>query len=506
MPFQRISLVASPTNRGTNPDASATKDQRFTNCYAQITKNAITGKGNAVLIKRPGFSAANLADATYQGGSGSILWTGSGSVGVFCFRESGNTLQVWRTSGTQVGTSISNITGSMMLNETTLSGIATLTLVATKSTTGRRHMWFYSVGDVAWTEVTDADFPSNQATPIDVVGNVVHMDGYAFIIDVKGNIWNSDLNSLANWTITSFVNAQSFPDVGAGLARLKNYIVAFGLQSTEVFQNGGNATGSPLTRIPSAATRIGSFRVAANNNEVIKEIGDSVYFFGIEQDSGRIGFYQMNGTAPQKISNAAIDNLMAQYASSNQYGIAGAMQLNGMMHVILYNGAGTEIPAYCVDTGQWWYIDTGNSVVIEACLGFQSNTWFVTRTNGASEGRKLFTANANSPTYQDNSVAFTMTAQLQELDFGTRKRKFFTSLELVGDIRSTSGNTAVSWSDDDYVTYSTPTNIDMSVTPPSRPRITRLGSSRRRSFKITDAVNAPLRLEAIDLEFEMAAI
>jgi hypothetical protein len=87
-------------------------------------------------------------------------------------------------------------------------------------------------------------------------------------------------------------------------------------------------------------------------------------------------------------------------------------------------------------------------------------------------------------------------------DMDSYHRKFMSSLKLVGDRYSSSNVVSFYWSDDDYLTWSNVKTIDMND---DYPAFHRLGSFRRRAFKFTHALNAPLRLESVEVEFNEGA-
>ena len=71
---------------------------------------------------------------------------------------------------------------------------------------------------------------------------------------------------------------------------------------------------------------------------------------------------------------------------------------------------------------------------------------------------------------------------------------------LIGDQSASSANAEVSWSDDDYQTFSTPRSIDMIY---KFPVLYRLCQFRRRAFKITWTQNLPMRFKHIELDLNM---
>jgi hypothetical protein len=100
--------------------------------------------------------------------------------------------------------------------------------------------------------------------------------------------------------------------------------------------------------------------------------------------------------------------------------------------------------------------------------------------------------------YQDAGSAYTATVQTSKLDFGTEKRKRFHKVALIGDTQASTATVNISWSDDDYDNFSTARSVDMSN---DRAYLTNCGAARRRAFKITNATNTPLRLEALEITY-----
>ena len=107
--------------------------------------------------------------------------------------------------------------------------------------------------------------------------------------------------------------------------------------------------------------------------------------------------------------------------------------------------------------------------------------------------------NALGSTWQDDGSNTTATIQTTQLDFLSSLRKRLFKLWVVGDVQSSATTVAISWSDDDYVTFNTARNVDMANT---NRYLNGCGMFRRRAFKLTNTSNTPLRIEALDLEIE----
>jgi len=499
MKSQRIPLVGSLIDRGPNPSSFSTYDQRFVNCFPEVTRNAVTGGGKAYCTKRPGSTFTSRASANYAATAHSVLWTGRSTIkAVFTFLNAGTSALEIIDDGGNFNYAISNVDKVYSLQETSVSGAAYLTIIARKTADSLPHAWYVDSATGTVTEITDVDYPSKQTPALTTVGEMVHLDGYAFVMDSKGQIWNSDLNSLANWTATNFITANLIPDAGAGLARTGNILVGFGTNSLEFFQNTGNAVGSPLTRIVGAGKRIGARPYGAGDSPAIMSIGDAIYFVGTQGDSGTVGIYRVQGTTVTKISNPAVDKLANEYESSlGFFGIAGAIQLYGMTHVLLATSTAT-CPAYCIETNTWWTFAPANSYTVKTCCGYAGSA-YMTISGNSTKARGVYTLGSASPVYSDDSSAYDMIIQTQLIDNGTARRKFFHSAEIIGDVQSVSGNLGLSWSDNDYLSFGTARNIDTSN---ARQKVTRLGSGRRRSWRIQETVGRAFRAEALEVMFE----
>jgi len=503
MKTQRIPLVGSVINRNVNPSAFSTKDQFFTNCYPETVANSITGKAKAYLNKRPGSSAGGALAGVDSPAGASCLWSSNTSVpspAVFGFINTGlGSTSVWNNSDTKIGGDIANTISCLSLTEASVNGTGTLTGIFIDGSA--TEAWYFPQGG-AWTQITDGDFPPNLGSPENLVGDIIHLNGRAYVMTTNGKIWNSDQNSLANWTASAFNTAQSYPDGGVGLARYKDLIAAFGKYSIEFFQDVG-LTPSPIVTIGSSVNRVGiEASGSIGYNKRIFPVGNTVYFIGISSESGTRGVYRLNGFAAEKISNSAIDKLMngASASSLKIDGIAGAFTAHGMEHLLMYQSGESAINCYCITTNTWWVLNLSQDHTPYTIIGYYGSFYFQTENDA-----KIHSSLSNNPVFTDAAVAYTQTIQLESMDMGTGKKKFWKRIRPIGDIQSSASALTVSYADDDYTTYTTAGTIDLSSRQAMEQGLTapNLGSSRRRSWKLTHAANTPNRLEAIDIEFEI---
>ena len=104
--------------------------------------------------------------------------------------------------------------------------------------------------------------------------------------------------------------------------------------------------------------------------------------------------------------------------------------------------------------------------------------------------------------FLDYGVDFTPTIITDISMFDTYRRKFGHVLSIVGDRPTNNAYLSVSWTDDDYQTYSTPRDVPLNITYPV---LTALGSFRRRAFKFVHRGNARMRVKNIEIDINMGS-
>ena len=366
-----------------------------------------------------------------------------------------------------------------------ISGAETLVVQLTGPVPPQKVYFSTAIG--TFTQITDGDF-----TSINHVGKMEFMDGYAFIQDNVGKIWNSDLNSLSNWTASSFITRGVDPDSGiGGLARLGNQIISFGAYTMEVFYNAGNATGSPLSRVNQLSARVGIGHVnqnAGSNFTYYATIKNKIFFIGTTQKGSYTtniskGFYSYNGSAVEKISSDSIDKILSATAIQTIYSITFQGKQAIAITLSSFPGASSVLLIYFPEWNEWF-------------------EWTSSRFASANDGRfyigttttpnKIYSF-ANTNTWQDNTTDYQWLHQFV-LPTDGNQRKRMPYLGLKGDTATSAQNISVEFSDNDYATFSTPRNIDMTS---KDKRLTRCGSFKgHRVVRLSHTGNTEVRLEA----------
>lgn len=455
---------------------ASVKDQRLVNAIPEKIINPFTGAETFYLSKRPGFATLNTP-ASGNPGSAIYVWSGKspGTAVISAFGATNSTIY----NGTS---SIGSTTGKVVSIDETLVGTTPNLVFVTDNNSA----YYYPDGG-ALTQITDVDFPGNVAGET-ITGRFVFLDGYGFIMTQSGKIYNSDLNSLSAWSASSYISANMSPDVGIGLARYKDQIVAFSKSSIEFFQDVGNPTGSPLQR-----TSQGYIAIGCISNNAYVQLDDTVAWLG-STDQSAIGLYMLEGLQAKRFSTPTIEALLANTNPANLY--VNAIKLVGKTIVLIADTSTYRTYAYAVEDNMWheW---SGPSMLWQHTHGISAGIKYVYAVSEQTTSGKVYLINPTSFTFQDDSQNYTFLAQTSKMDLGNQKRKFYNRIRLVGDQQTSTTTVTIAWSDDDYQNFTAGRTVDMSGADCSLPSC---GSSRRRAFTVSYAGANPLRLEALEFD------
>lgn len=376
-------------------------------------------------------------------------------------------------------------------------------------------------------KIIDADFVATGTA----ISAFAEMDGYLFYADDSGYINNSDLNSVASYTANARIAVQMSPDPAVGVARHKNTIIVFGGASKEVFFNAGLASGSPLQRSPQFFERIGcldQLTVTTLENEI---------FFVSTPHEGDIGVYRIRDLQMQRISTPNVDRVIGTTLSASGSIYASSFRLGGYPYAAFALSTSSEAsenlliesgdallledgdnlllesnPAqiasfarqmvYNAALNLWSEWDSTESTFIDGISSGYSNQLFA--TSRFETGGKVYTINpaVSGQLYQDDGSAFTLEIRTSKLLDGPH-RKFIEQVTLIGWDANNTTMPYLSYSDDDYATFSTARQFTQIGGVPT---LHRCGSHRQgRAYKITDSANVPFRAEALGIRYSESA-
>jgi hypothetical protein len=450
---------------------TTTKDQRFVNVFSEKVLNPYTGKITIYTVKRPGF-APSMTVSAGQIGTAILIWTGSASKIISAFGTINSTLY-------NSTTSLGAITGKSTGITETFVGANVATIVSSSSDSTA---WYYDVPTAIATKITDVDFPGNAGETI--VGTFAHMDGYAFIMDAKGRIWNSDLNSVTSWTAASFVSANSYPDAGVAVVRSGNKLLAMGTESVQFYYVNPNGTGvlSPLSRIETMTLKVGCVSADA-----ITQLDNAIYWAGSSAQSG-FSVYQYENSV-KRISTPEIEAILI-IAGAGSTSLS-SLKFYGRSFVIVTAGSITFV--YCVEE-QAWHEWNSTAPLWYKCAGISSGSAQVSYSvSNLSTSGKVYTLNPTSYVFQDDGTAYTALIQTSQFGEGNRKTRW-DYVQLTCDTQPTTSLLSVSVSDDDYATFKTLGTVDLAK---PLPRVNRCGAAYRRAWSFSHSANTAMRVEAM---------
>lgn len=468
--------VAAYTN------AAAGTDQRKINCYYEFVRGA-GGNITNYLSKRPGVSInAGTFGANTQ--VGFLIVTAPTLFSLndpWAIVKDGTAIKaVSSAAATTILTSADY--NPFYADRTDVSGTETVVVQLCNNTTITAvQRVYYSSSIGTWTEITDGDF-----TSIVHRGKMEFMDGYAFVLGADRRIYQSDLNSLSSWTSGNYITKSITQDVALGLARFKNQLLAFGEDTCEVFYNAGNASGSILGRSPTQHRSVGLGQIAVPQTDTGRThyytiIGERMYILARAPYGAFVNqLWAYDGARFEKVSTSIEDKLLSQGGvySINKVNFAGQQAV------------AIQMTAPSATTQKWLMFFPENGGWFEwssAKYGPVNNGyWFL----GCGSSHKLYNF-PQSDIYQDDTtnyemqVAFTLPKDHDEFET-------MDACGVISDNASATANLAVSFSDNDYVSFTTARNIDISL---ARKAFNRCGTYRKRAVKLSYTGSSAVRLQ-----------
>lgn len=330
------------------------------------------------------------------------------------------------------------------------------------------------------------------------VSGVVFLDNYVFIGTATNRIYNSALGDPTTWGALDYLTFEQTTDTLVGIAKHLNYLVAFGKVSTQFFYDQANPAGSPLGVAASYTSEIG----CANGDSIVAT-SNTVLWVGTSKTFGR-SVYIMDGVSAIRVSTANIDRHLEADGLSNVTAYCYTINGHTMYILTLHNTNQTLV--YDL-TEKMWYTWSQYSM--------QSNDQPNPGTYQESYFRPTFYAEVNNVpyvldddtgtlyyfdvnTYQDNGQPIYWRTVTDIMDNGSTKRKFYGRLEIIGD--KVAGTMQIRHSGDDYNTWSSYRTVDLNA---SRAQVYLSGADRRRAWEFLCTSNAPLRLDAAEVDFRI---
>ncbi len=198
------------------------------------------------------------------------------------------------------------------------------------------YTFIYATNNFA--KVTDPDLPS--------AGTITFLDGYFIVNKVNsGSFYISSLYDGRNWSALDFATAESNPDNLLRVFSASGILWLFGKNTLEAWSNTGDSS-FPFQRISGAQISTG---ILAPHTTV--EDDGAVFWVG-RDDKGSGIVYQTTGLSPRRISNDAIERMIAN-ATDKEDMVAYIYQQEGHSFYVITGGGLATSLVYDISTGRW---------------------------------------------------------------------------------------------------------------------------------------------------------
>ena len=466
----RLPLIGAYSNRSNDPD----KDQRFVNAFPETRKVEQLENTRIYINKRPGLQ--EFCNVTTDAVGRGLIYFYNNFYAII-----GNKVYKVSSDGTTISTAItlSTSTGNCGIISCNSSVIGDYVFICDGV-----GAWIIK-SDHTYVQVTDVDFPTPH------VPSPTFIDGYVLV--AKGSdVFNCDLDNPLSWQSDQYLSAEMFPDPVLALARQNNQVVVLGESSTEFFYDAANAAGSPLSRNDAGVIQFGIAAPHAlyQNEQFCAWVSQS--------SSGGRAVWSLTGFKPNKISDEYIERILD--AENNISVITGyGFRTMGHLFFLINLPSQHRTIVYDMDEKMWhewtsWTETREHEVFLYNHVADAGDGYVYLLSSVTGDIYKLL-----PNVYQDENDPITVEIRTNKYDMDTYNRKFGSVVRLVGDRYSTTNNVSLSWTDNDYQSYSTPVDIDLSD---DYPAFQRLGSFRRRAWKLKHTANQPLRLESLELVYD----
>lgn len=464
---QRWPMIVMPTNRAEDTN----RDARLINGYMEKEL-----QGDAWLYKRPGMERDSQPSSGAGLGQGAYNWLGD----VYTIFN-GHLYKNGVDKGGTINTTNGVYRFAAMMPSTTDS-----TLVA-KLVFGNGQ-FAYCYDDAGGL----ADFTGNlQPDAVPFYKGWAFLDDTLYVSAPFANIWGSDVNDVLTWPADNVIVARIEPTQGVALAKQLVHVIAFKEDSTEVFYDAGNATGSPLARIPGSKVNWG-----CASADSIREMDGALYWVSTNRSASR-QVMKMDNLKAEKISTPAIERLLGDADLTNVYSWTLKLEGHSWYAITMVNNNLTLV--YDQSTGLWaqWTDKDGNYLpIVDSTF---KNSTAQTLLQHATDGY-LYTVSSNN--FVDSDGSITLDIYTPNYDAGTARDKtlramYFDTSQYDGSILQ------VRRSDNDYQTWSQFKEVRLDQ---PKPFLTDEGVFKRRAYHLRHTSATRFRIKAIDLQMDIGSL
>lgn len=371
---------------------------------------------------------------------------------------------------------------------------------------GQAYLFWYDTGTLTYKLDVIATY-ANPTKPTEIAAGVVMLDTYCTLLNTDGKLYTSKVNNPNVFTALSVLQANTAADVSIGIAKHLNYVVAFGLRSTNFFFDASNPSpGSPLSLYQGASLDVG-----CRDGQSIADLDGNLFWVATSAEARTfVALLPAGSLQVVPISTPPIDRILDQDNFQEETVFAYTVKFSGHLFYVLTLSLSNVTMVYDLTEKLWYYWTTETSGVEGYFLmarAASSNSY-----NGATgSAPKTFmlteqtevVATLDETVYSDSVAtggAINAHWRTRNLDYETSQRKFVSRLEVIGD--KVPSSLYVRKSDDDYQTWSDWRTIDLAA---NRSNIRQCGTTRRRAWDFWHYANTAMRVKAFESEIDLGS-
>lgn len=462
---QKWPLVTPPQNR----DSFGDKDARMINVYAELEPMA----QEYWINKRPGTSLGY--QVLENEGNGLYFW----------LTPTAGTLYSVFTQKLYKGSGLSPTSTAI---PTPMGKVTWQPLISTPAVLmfGDIHNSYYTDGTTL-TRITDANFPALR------VPGWAYLDGTIYVMTPMAEIFGSkNLDDPAVWDPLNKIIARSEPDYGVALAKQLDYVIALKQWTTEIFQDVGSPTGSPLAKLPGGVIPYGCF-----NADTLQDIDGTLIWLSTNKKAAP-QFIRMDNLQVSIISTPPLERLFQKLVPSTAVTFRSwTLKINGHRFYACTSLNLNLTLVFDMDQNLWyiWKDPDGNHMpYVETSYDATGRHFAQTELGG-----NLLVIDEARVNPNDNGQLITADVYTSNFDGSVGRRKTLTRMAFCGD--KTPGSVLnIRHSDDDYTTWSDFKDLDLNS---DYPFITNEGSFYRRAYHLQHRCNTSLRIKASDMQLDV---
>lgn len=334
--------------------------------------------------------------------------------------------------------------------------------------------------------------PGTNGFPYLTVPGFVFLDGYTYVMDIGGSIWQTTTqNQVTNWS-PNFITAATDSDLAVQLARQSIYIVAIKQWTTQFYYDAGNQTGSSLSPVPGALFNIGCI-----SSDTFAEL-DGVLFWATQSKEGSHHIAMVRDMQLEIISSSGVERQLDLSSTGSFYALA--YQHSGHKFYVITNTVTNVTMVY--DIGEkLWYLWTD----------YKGDFYPVCSRTIAPDGGEWHQMFASGDVYEmdgdyvypnDSGNVVPVDIYTPNFDDGVDRVKYLSQMRFTAD--QTPGSRLYSrFSDNDYQSWNNFRMIDLSK---QRPIINDEGSFYRRAYHFRHFANTGLRISSVELQMDVGVL